>query len=112
MDLAEQAHRLTQTLPSSEQFGLAAQIRRSAVSVPANIAEGYGRQSTRSYVQFLKIARGSLLELETHVLLAHRFGYIDEHSLSETLAIVECVGKMLNGLVRAVQVGKAAVARD
>ena len=74
MDLAEESYRISQTMPITETYGLTSQIRRSAASIPANIAEGYGRESTGSYVHFLKTARGSLRELETHVLLAQRIG--------------------------------------
>ena len=76
MDLAEACYRLTANFPKDETFGLTSQLRRASVSVPANIAEGYGRDSRGSYTQFLKIAQGSLKELETHVLLAERLGLV------------------------------------
>lgn len=69
MDLVESIYRITEKLPSKEQFGLISQMRRAAVSIPSNIAEGYGRQSKGSYTQFLSISRGSLLELETQTEL-------------------------------------------
>jgi four helix bundle protein len=69
MDIAEQIYRITERLPDKERWGLISQMRRAAVSVPANIAEGYGRQSTGDYRHFLSIGRGSLSELETHMLL-------------------------------------------
>jgi len=77
MDLAEAACRVTSQLPKSEMYGFTAQIRRAAASVPANIAEGYGRESLGAYVQFLRIAQGSLKELETHLMLAHRIELLD-----------------------------------
>ena len=111
MDLAEATYRLAQTMPASESFGLVAQVRRSAVSVPANIAEGYGRESTGSYIQFLKTARGSLRELETHVLLAQRVGLVARQDADKLLGIAENVAKKLHALIRAVQQSRAATAR-
>ena len=70
MDLSVQAHKLTARFPKQEACGLTSQIRRSCVSIPANIAEGYGRENKGSYIQHLRIAQGSLKELETHCLIA------------------------------------------
>lgn len=109
MDLAETAYRLSQAMPASEIYGLTSQIRRSAASVPANIAEGYGRESTRSYIQFLKTARGSLRELETHVLLAQRVGFIDDEGAKTLLHNAESVGKMLYSLMQALDKNRPAV---
>ncbi len=103
MDLAEAAYRLAQAMPTSEVYGLTSQIRRSAASVPANIAEGYVRDITRSYIHFLKTARGSLRELETHVLLAQRIGLIDGAGASALLHDAESVGKMLYALMQSLE---------
>ena len=73
-DLAVAAYRFTDGFPADERYGLTSQIRRSCASVPANIAEGYGRESAGAYVQQLRVAQGSLKEFETHVELAHRIG--------------------------------------
>jgi len=103
MTLAEMCYRHTQDFPRAEQFGLTSQIRRAAVSIPANIAEGYGRDQTGSYIQFLRVAQGSCKELETHLLLAERvLGEVAATSqqLNEQ---VEAVGKMLRGLIRSLQ---------
>ena len=81
MELATDAYRLTRSFPTDELYGLTSQIRRSAASVPANIAEGYGRNSQKSLAYFLRISIGSLKELETHVILAQRLGYIDDRQL-------------------------------
>lgn len=72
MSLAEACYRATREFPTSELYGLTTQIRRAAVSVAANIAEGYGRESTASFIQFLRISQGSVRELETHLILAQR----------------------------------------
>lgn len=103
MTLAEMSYRHTQDFPRAEQFGLTAQIRRAAVSIPANIAEGWGRDQTGSYVQFLRIAQGSCKELETHLILAER---VLGEAASDCVALLEqadAVGKMLRGLIRSLQ---------
>ena len=103
MDLAEACYRLSTAFPRDEAYGLTSQVRRSAVSVPANIAEGYGRENTGSYVQFLKVAQGSLKELETHVELAERVGIVSTEAITPILGRCEGVGKMLNALIRSLQ---------
>jgi four helix bundle protein len=103
MDLAVSAYSLTHVFPVDERFGLTSQIRRSSASVPANIAEGYGRESAGAYAQQLKVAQGSPKEFETHVELAHRIGLVDEPTLSSVLRNSEEVGKMLRSLIRAVE---------
>ena len=102
MDLAAEVYRLSRYWPKEELYGLTSQARRSAVSVPANIAEGYGRQSAASYGQFLKVARGSLKELETHLLLAERVGLAAQGSCREALEQADDLGRMLGGLIKAV----------
>ena len=103
MDLAVAAYRFTDAFPVHERYGLTSQLRRSAASVPANIAEGYVRESAGAYAQQLRVAQGSLKEFETHVELAHRVGMIDESILSSVLKSSEEVGKMLRSLIRAVE---------
>jgi four helix bundle protein len=103
MDLAESAYRQSQDMPRAEMYGMVVQIRRSAASVPANIAEGYGRESTGAYVQFLRTARGSLKELETHILLAERVGLMKSDSMLSLLGSAESVGKMLNALIKSLK---------
>lgn len=102
MLLAELAYRHTKAFPRDELFGLTAQIRRAAASVPANIAEGYGRENTGNYIQFLRIAQGSCKEVETHALLADR---VLEGIASPDALLHQCgvVGKMLHGLIRSLQ---------
>ncbi|MEA2238580.1 MAG: hypothetical protein QOC81_3304 [Thermoanaerobaculia bacterium] len=99
--LAECAYQLTEVFPSREMYGLARQLRRAAVSVPANIAEGHGRISRGEWQQFLGIARGSLLEMETELILAARFQYIDQSQLALALNRSAEVGRLINGLLRA-----------
>ena len=92
----------TSSRTKDELFGLTAQIRRAGASIPANIAEGYGRENPGSYVQFLRIAQGSCKEVETHVLLAGRvIEGIGEPG--ELLGQCEIVGKMLRGLIRSIK---------
>ena len=103
MDLAEQCYLSTRLFPKEELFGLTSQIRRAATSVPANIAEGHGRELSRSFVQYLRIAQGSLKELETHLMLATRVGYLDDTAQDELLARTEEIGKMIRSLIRNLQ---------
>ena len=100
MDIAEAAYDLTRGYPREEQFGLTSQTRRAAVSIPANIAEGHGRGTRQSYAAFLRIARGSLKEVETHLLLAERIGLADLSKIAPMLADCDEVGRMLGQLIR------------
>jgi len=99
MDLVEKIYRITGKLPNSEQWGLSSQMRRAAVSVPSNIAEGYGRQATGEYRHHLSIARASLLELETQVLLCHRLGFLDESEVNSLIDEIEEISKMIASLI-------------
>jgi four helix bundle protein len=100
MDLAVAVYAATRTWPKEELYGLTSQARRSASSVPANIAEGYGREVRGSYQQFLRIAQGSLKELETHLLIAERTGVAPKTSTDQLLIVAESVGKLLRLLIR------------
>jgi four helix bundle protein len=108
MALAESCYLLTRSLPKEEMFGLTSQIRRSAGSVAANIAEGHGRENTRNFVHCLRIAQGSLKELETHLLLAERVGLLGAAKIEPAMGRCEAVGKMLRSLIRALQRRDAA----
>ncbi len=103
MAVAEACYRLTQAFPRDELFGLTSQIRRAAGSVPANIAEGHGRDNTGSFVQYLRISQGSLKELETHLILAERVGILPLATSQTTLAQCDSLGKMLRALIRSLQ---------
>ena len=100
MDLATSVYATTRTWPKDELYGLTSQARKAATSVPANIAEGYGREVRGSYLQFLRIAQGSLKELETHLLIADRVGIAPPNSVPPLLASAESVGKLLRLLLR------------
>ena len=99
IDLVEAIYRITQKLPSHEQFGLISQLRRAAVSIPSNIAEGYGRQSSGNYRQFLSISRGSLLEVETQIDICLRLGYLTTMDTESVLNTITELSKMLTSLI-------------
>ena len=103
MALAEACYLLTKRFPKDELFGMTSQIRRSATSVPANIAEGYGRDSTGEYIQFLRVSQGSLKELETHLALSSRVGLIADSETKSFLEECDRLGKMLHRLIRSLQ---------
>jgi len=98
-DLAIDVHRATAVFPRSELFGLVTQLRRASVSVPSNIAEGSARMSTREFVYFLRVSRGSLAEMQTQLCLARSVGYLPEPAFSEIDAQVEEVGRILNAVL-------------
>lgn len=102
MDLAEPVYMLTKKYPKEETYGLTSQTRRSAVSVPSNIAEGQGRGSTRDFIRFLTVARGSLCELETQLRLGARLRYVMQGDVDALLTQSSTVGRLLNGLIRSV----------
>ncbi len=106
MDLTAEVYRITKSFPNDELYGITSQLRRASVSVPANIAEGQGRQTTGEFRQFLGHARGSLLETETHILLAMRLRYIPEAAGEVLLRQTAELGKVLNGLIASLRQGK------
>lgn len=100
MDLVTRVYWLTKAFPADEKFGLTAQMQRAAVSIPANIAEGHGRKSTKAYLNYVSIANGSLMELETLLQIAARLEYLENKQLLEVLQQTNEIGKMLSGLTR------------
>lgn len=102
MDLVVGVYRATESFPKAETYGLTSQIRRAVTSIPANIAEGQGRRLPKEFINFLGNARGSLLELETHLESAQRLNFLNSDTHHELLAQVDEVGRMLNGLMRSV----------
>jgi len=100
MDLVTDIYKFTALFPSEERFGLSSQSRRAAVSIPSNIAEGHGRKSTGAYINYLSIAFGSLMELETQIQIAVRLSYVSENEVVILLAKTDEIGRMLSGLKR------------
>ena len=100
IDLVNEIYVLTKMFPKEEMFGLTNQMRRAAVSIPANIAEGWGRDSTKNYIQFIRISRGSLYELETLFVIARDLNYIDETIKTSVTGKIDEIGKMLNKLLQ------------
>ena len=98
--MAEAVYLLTRALPADERFGRVSRMRRCAVSVPSNIAEGQGRGTDGDLVRFCQIAHGSLRELETQMELCHRLGFLDDADLTPPAALAIEVGRLLNGLIR------------
>jgi four helix bundle protein len=98
MELVDDVYRVTATFPKSEIYGLTSQIRRSAVSIPSNIAEGAARKTTKDFLRFLSITLGSLAELETQIMIAQRQGFISESDIFLQSRKMSDIGKMLNGL--------------
>ena len=101
--LCLQIYGVTKHYPVEERFGLSSQVRRAGVSVPSNIAEGYGRKSTREYVQFLYVSYGSICEIETQLLLAKDLHYLKEISFVELNSILREVERMLKALIRSLE---------
>jgi four helix bundle protein len=107
MDLVSEVYALTKSFPSDEVFGLTSQLRRSAVSVPANIAEGQGRLHRGDFLHHLSMARGSLSETETHLQIASRLGYVQDEAVAAIWALCQEVGRLLNGLIRSLGTERA-----
>lgn len=103
VDLAERIYSLSKDFPKSEVYGLTAQMRRSAVSIAANIAEGHGRETTGAFIQFLRVTQGSLKELETHLILAGRLDLASQNDTDKLLAEYDELGRMVRGLIRSLQ---------
>ncbi len=103
MDLTEKVYLLTDSFPKSEIYGLSSQIRRCAVSIPSNLAEGHGRTSAKEFLQFIAIAYGSICELETQILLSHRLKYLDTSNLETVSALLTETSKTIRGLQKAIR---------
>jgi len=103
MDLTVRTYEVTKGFPSAERYGLTSQMRRAAASVPANIAEGRERRSTREFLQFLGIARGSLAELETFLTLSERLGLLQSETGNRLLGESAEINRMLESMMRALE---------
>lgn len=98
IDFVVAVYQATESFPKEEKFGLTSQIRRAAVSVPANIAEGAARQSDKEFAHFLSNAQGSASELETELIIAHRLGYLSESDFVALTTVLDRVGRLITGL--------------
>jgi four helix bundle protein len=103
IELVEFVYRSTKGFPRDEIYGLTSQMRRAAVSVPANIAEGHGRDSTREYLHHVSFAMGSLAELETHIVIAGKFGYVAKREHDELTEACDKLGRILRGLQKSLK---------
>ena len=101
IELTEKVYLLVKSFPSEEIYSLTSQIKRCVISIPSNISEGYGRNSTKNYIQFLRISRGSLYELETQLIIANKLNYISDNELNnEIFKLIEEESKMLNSFIK------------
>ena len=101
--LIEKVYELTKDYPSSENYSLTNQMRRAAISIPANISEGAARQTKKEFIQFLPMAQGSLSELDTHFEISERLGYLKEDTLRELALLMNDIDKMLTGLIKSLK---------
>ena len=103
MELTRIIYTLTKRFPQGEIFGLTNQIRRAVVSIPSNIAEGFGRNSDKQFIHFLKIAKGSAAELETQLLISRDLSYLTAKDAKSTLALYDEIARMLGALIRNIE---------
>jgi four helix bundle protein len=104
IELVTDIYKSSERFPKEERYGLTSQIRRAAVSIPANLAEGAGRRSPKEFAHFLSNSQGSASELETELIIANRLGYLDEASFARLIAQLERIGRLITGLVRHISV--------
>ena len=107
IDLVVDVYKATEGFPKQERYGLTSQIRRAAVSIPANIAEGAGRYSNREFAHFLSNAQGSASELETELIISNRLGYLDETTFTDLVTPLDNIGRLITGLSKHVSAGPA-----
>ncbi|MDX8524966.1 four helix bundle protein [Mesorhizobium sp. MSK_1335] len=103
LSLAVDCYSATKGFPNSEAYGMTSQIRRSAASIAANVAEGHGRESTGAFIQFLRVAQGSLKELETHLILCGEVGLMVEAEVANLLGQTDEIGRMMRSMIRSLQ---------
>ena len=100
MEIAELVYSLTRAFPREEMYGMSSQMRRAAVSIPSNIADGFGRAQRKPFVQFLRVAQGSLKELETQALLCGRIGFLSEQEIADLMSRCGRLGKRFVQFIR------------
>jgi four helix bundle protein len=98
MELAALVYKLTARLPREEMYGLSSQLQRAAVSIPSNIAEGHARESTKEYLRYLLVSRGSMAELETQLLLCQKLQLLSKENVEHALIVSDEIGRMIRGL--------------
>lgn len=103
VEITKEVYALSGELPMTERFNLISQMNRAAISIPSNIAEGWGRESLKSYQMFLKIARGSLYELETQIIIINELGITPSEKLNKITILIEEEIRIINGLIRSLQ---------
>jgi four helix bundle protein len=108
VDFVTEVYKTTESFPKEERYGLTSQIRRAAISVPANIAEGAGRYSNKEFAHFLSNAQGSASELETELIIANKLGYLDDTSYSQLIPQLDRIGRLITGLAKHVSNKPAA----
>lgn len=106
IELCEEVYFITENLPDIEKYGLISQIRRASVSVLSNIAEGWGRESSKEYIRFLRIAKGSLYELETQIIIAEKIDYLSSLNIKKIYKDIEYISKMLFKTIRTIEKNK------
>jgi four helix bundle protein len=99
MDFVVKVYRLTKTFPKEELYCLTSQMRRAAISIPSNLAEGHAKRTTREFIRFTNISYGSAAELETQIMIAEQLGYAPEHDISCLISELSEIEKMINGLL-------------
>ena len=102
IEIVKEIYLICKDLPNEEVYGLQSQMKRASISIPSNIAEGYGRNYTKSYVQFLKIARGSLLELETQIIISKELELINQDKYINIIKLITEESKMLNAFIKSI----------
>lgn len=105
IELVTDVYRSSEHFPREERYGLTSQIRRAAVSIPANLAEGAGRRSPKEFAHFLSNSQGSASELETELIIANRLGYLDEATFAKLISQLERIGRLITGLARHISAG-------
>ena len=101
--IVNEIYLLCTDLPKDEMYGLQSQMKRASISIPSNIAEGYGRNYTQNYIQFLRMARGSLLELETQIIISKELGFIKTDKFNQIINLITEENKMLNAFIKAIR---------